>query len=328
VKNYFNDYKIIINNKVYKMKINMISIILITALFLCDCDHITQIIDEPDDIISSWQSSPKFDKSGEKIVFEGLYDSLNAVHFIDKNGNYLGHVLESQKNINNFISSPSWDPNSKKISVSINGNLYLINIDGDSLTQLTFTGQDFGCSWAPNGSYIAYTKTICDPNCGISLYDLNNKTNKIIGEFGGHASWNKNSSKVFYSTNYFVKRINDIISDYKGFVFRSFDINNSKNDSLFYVTDTNLWLKDCCISPDEKILLFSAVEGSPPQINIWQIDIEKKAFQQLTFEGGNYPSFSPDGEYIIYTNTKKTEGGIWIMNKDGTEKRNLTKLNR
>ena len=51
---------------------------------------------------------------------------------------------------------------------------------------LTNTEEDFSCNWSPNGRYIAYTKSICDPACGIAIYDLSNDKKKVIGQYGGY----------------------------------------------------------------------------------------------------------------------------------------------
>jgi Tol biopolymer transport system component len=294
----------------------------ITLIFFgCNVNE-TSVIDDSQTIISDWQSNAQFSKDGEKIVFEGLYNNIYAIHFIDKGGNYLGKILETK---DKYISSPTWG-NNNLLAVSIEGNLFTIKNNGDSIKQVTFSGEDFSCSFSNDGKYIAYTKSVCDPDCGIALFDLNNNSSKVIGKYGGYASWNINSSKVYYYHPVYNKRRDSNISDYKGFVFSRIDIETLKEDSLFYISDSNLWLEDCTISPDEKEILFAASEGNPPQVYIWKITIENQILEKITV--GNHPSFSPDGSRIVYTNTDKSEGGLWIMNHEGSNRQRLTKLNR
>ncbi|MER3524356.1 MAG: hypothetical protein C4326_09885 [Ignavibacteria bacterium] len=45
---------------------------------------------------------------------------------------------------------------------------------------------------------------------------------------------------------------------------------------------------------------------------------------QLTVDGGDYPAWSPDGTRIVYTRTSAGDGGLWIMNADGSGARRLT----
>ncbi len=300
---------------------------LFVILLNVGCSQSSEPGDEYENLIFDWQTDAQYSIDGEKIVFEGLYDSIYAVHFVSKEGNYLGHILEKDnKYEERFFSSPSWGPDTNKITISINGNLFIVNTNGDSLIQLTASYQDFSPSWSYDGKYIAYTKSICDPECGISIYNINNNTKKIVGKYGGYASWGKNSDKIYYYHTLYIKRQGSHISDYKGFVFKRIDINTLKEDSLSYVSNTDLWLADCTISPDEEDLLFSASEGTPPQIYIWKINLKQASLLKMTI--GNHPSFSPDGLTIVYTNTSKEEGGLWVMKRDGSDKRRLTKLNR
>ncbi len=276
--------------------------------------------------ISAWQSSPAFSTDGDKVVFEGLYDSIYAVHFVDIQGNYLGYILSNL----GFLSSPSWSPDNKKIAVSIEGNLYIVNINGDSLKMLTNTGEDFHCNWSPAGNYIAYTKSICDPECGVAVYNLSNNTKRIIGQYGSYASWSSDSKRVYYYNNFYI--IDPVTNKgyYKGFIFKRVEVNTLKVDSLYYVksSDDGLYLRDCTVSPDEEEILFAASYGSPPQMNIWKIDLKAGEMFQITYEGGGYPSYNLAGDKIVYTNTNINEGGLWIMNRDGSNKKRLTKLNR
>lgn len=318
-------------NIIYQFIIKIISLNFFSSIifFICNiiflflnvsCSQTTDPKVVDDNLIFDWQSNPQFSRDGQKIVFEGLYDSIYAIHFVDKNGIYLGHILDSICS-KNYVSSPSWGSNNN-IVVSVEGNLSIVNIFNDSLTQLTSSYQDFSCAWSKDGDYIAYTKSICDPDCGIALYNLSNNTTRIIGKFGGYASWDNNSDRIYYYENVYSYGF------YRGFVFKSVDLNTLNVDSLFYVNSNNadLWLSDLNISPDGKEIVFAASEGTPPQIYIWKINLELKTLIKITI--GNHPAFSPDGSQIIYTNTNRSEGGLWIMNRDGSNKKRFTKLNK
>ena len=111
-------------------------------------------------------------------------------------------------------------------------------------------------------------------------------------------------------------------------MFSRVDVNTLQIDSLYYVSNVNLYLDDCTVSPDEKEILFSAYYGSPPIKNIWKINLQTKEMIQITFNGGSYPAYDPTGHQIVYTNTNIKEGGLWIMNSDGSNKRILAKLKR
>jgi Tol biopolymer transport system component len=307
------------------MMINTFSLFSILFFFNTNCNQSTEPKDEKN-LIAMRQTEANFSSDGQNIVFRGLYDSVYAVHFVDISGSYLGYILDKK----GFLSSPSWSPDNEKIAVSIEGNIYTVQTNGDSLTRLTNTGEDFFCNWSPDGRYIAYTKSICDPECGIMLYDFSNGSAAIKTQYGSYASWSSDSKRVYYRNNFYITDPETQRGDYKGFVFKRIDVNTLKEDSLFYVksSDGDLYLQDCTVSPNEEEILFAASYGSPPQINIWKIVLQKGEMFQMTFDGGNYPSYSPAGDKIVYTNTNINEGGIWIMNRDGSNKQKLTELKR
>ncbi|MBI5662391.1 MAG: PD40 domain-containing protein [Ignavibacterium album] len=302
--------------------------LLIILIFIISkgCNQSTEPNNDETNLIAMSQTGPKFSSDGQKIVFEGLYDSVYAVHFINISGNYLGYILDKK----GFLSSPTWSPNDEKIAVTIEGNLYTVKVNGDSLTMLTNTGEDFFSNWSPDGRYIAYTKSICDPECGIMLYEFSNGSATIKAQYGSYASWSSDSKRVYYRNNFYITDPETQRGDYKGFIFKRINVITLEEDSLFYVksSDGGLYLHNCTVSPDEEEILFAASYGSPPQINIWKIILQTGKIIQITHDGGSYPSYDPTGDKIVYTNTNVNEGGIWIMNRDGSNKQRLTKLKR
>ena len=309
------------------MKANATILILFFLLFFnTNCSQSTEPKNNEEQKVSQLQTGPQFSPDGQEIVFKGLYDSIYAVHFVDISGNYLGYILNDQGHLN----SPTWSPDNKKIAVSIEGNIYTVHRNGDSLIMLTNTAEDFFCNWSPDGRYIAYTKSICDPECGIMLYDYFNGTTSLKTQYGSYASWSSNSKRVYYYNNFFIIDPETQRGDFKGFVFKRIDVNTLEVDSLVYVksSDDGLYLHDCTVSPDEKEILFAASYGPPPQINICKIVLQTGEMFQMTYDGGTWPSYNPNGDKIVYTNTNINEGGIWIMNNDGSNKQRLTKLKR
>ena len=73
----------------------------------------------------------------------------------------------------------------------------------------------------------------------------------------------------------------------------------------------------------DKIVL--GVKGSNDYAEVWVLDLIQRTITQLTSDGGDYPSWSPDGTRIVYTRTQPGDGGLWVMNLDGSNKRRLTK---
>ena len=157
------------------------------------------------------------------------------------------------------------------------------------------------------------------------LYDYFNGTTSLKTQYGSYASWSSDSKRVYYRNNFFITDPETRRGDYKGFVFSRIDVNTLKVDSLFYVksSDDGLYLQDCAISPDESEILFAASSGSPVQINIWKIKLKNGEMIQMTYDGGSCPAYNPEGDKIVYTYSDINEGGLWIMNSDGSNKKKI-----
>jgi Tol biopolymer transport system component len=55
----------------------------------------------------------------------------------------------------------TWSPDGKRLAFyggpANDHNIYVINVDGTGLTQLTHGGDNLGPSWSPDGNWIAFT---------------------------------------------------------------------------------------------------------------------------------------------------------------------------
>ena len=112
----------------------LILVLFLLNLFNTNCSQSTDPGNDVEPKISSLQQNPQFSSDGQEIVFDGLYDSIYAVHFVDTSGNYLGYILNNQGHLN----SPTWSPDNKKIAVSIEGNIYTVHTNGDKYCRRFF----------------------------------------------------------------------------------------------------------------------------------------------------------------------------------------------
>jgi serine/threonine protein kinase/dipeptidyl aminopeptidase/acylaminoacyl peptidase len=75
-------------------------------------------------------------------------------------------------------------------------------------------------------------------------------------------------------------------------------------------------------TPDGKLVYGSNASGNR---DIWQMDISRGAQRQLTSDVGQnfYPVVAPDGRYIIFASERGEAFGLWRMNIDGSNPRQL-----
>jgi Tol biopolymer transport system component len=306
--------------------------ILQTSYFLfffnLGCSQSVEPPKDPDNNISLYQFNAEFSHDGQIIVFVGDYDTVSAVHFITSEGEYQGHILENNSIRSNFFSSPSWSPDDSRIVVSLSGSLYQIKTNGDSLIRLTYSDQDFWCEWIPSGNIIAYNKTICDPDCGIAILNLGTNDNFVLSKFGQYPSWLSNSEEIAFVRQFYKRpTLQDSLKHY-GFTIWKVNTMTGEEDSLYFFDAPGYFGRSCSISPNSQEVLVHVEDGFPVQYNIFKVNLENNSLIRLTTNGGAYPKWSRDGNKIVYTNTSINEGGLWIMNSDGSNKKSLTKLKR
>jgi Tol biopolymer transport system component len=78
---------------------------------------------------------------------------------------------------------------------------------------------------------------------------------------------------------------------------------------------------------DNKIA-FTSQANDEFKINIWTMNSNGTNLNKLTDNQAYGCSWSPDGKYIVYTDARAENGRLWIMNMDGSNKRQLTFKNQ
>jgi Tol biopolymer transport system component len=76
-------------------------------------------------------------------------------------------------------------------------------------------------------------------------------------------------------------------------------------------------------SPDDSKIAFSHAEAGQA-CQVWTVNVDGSRPVQLTTCGGSDPAWSPDGGQIAYTDTRQSNGRLWVMNADGSCNRQIT----
>ncbi|HEX9934498.1 MAG TPA: tetratricopeptide repeat protein, partial [bacterium] len=74
-----------------------------------------------------------------------------------------------------------------------------------------------------------------------------------------------------------------------------------------------------CFSPDGRKIVFVSDRSGQP--DLWIFDLSTSETQRLTFKGGEEPSWSPDGNWILFTSYRRDPNGdlVLISSKAGKE---------
>jgi len=249
-----------------------------------------------------------------------IYDETKAGFWIaDSSGNNMRQVFPF------YLHSASWSPDGNWI-VFTTGNIYIMPFDGEnfdttSVVQLTDSGHDASPSWSRDGKYISYSNKECgsavnpppDNGCGILIKNLSeNETRFIIGNGRSFSYWGPSNDTLFYALYYYdlVNNTENVILDNNSILFtlRSRPLYHPNKNKIFFTGD------------------YTYVDDTT---NLYSIDPSGSNFHLVSNEPIKDFSFTPEGKiiYVLYDGYRLDEdlGTIWIMNDDGTNKRQLTK---
>lgn len=212
-------------------------------------------------------------------------------------------------------SAPSWSPDGQWIAFHDQAQVYKIKSNGDSLTQLTFEGRNFFPAWSPDGQWIAYDKSLADASGPAGIWRMKRDGTSKQALFGGaFPAWHPNKNELLGVVG------TSPTSIWKRFVRYSL-FQSRIIDTLAAVAGAGNYYP--VYSPDgTKIAFTSQLPNSRPQI--WVMRVDGTELRQLTETQGYSCDWSPDGEWLVYTDSRASNGRLWVMRKDGTMKRQLT----
>lgn len=268
--------------------------------------------EKPNDVTPEYPTykheRPAWSNDGLTIAFRAEIDGVLGMYAVDSSGSNLRRIYTGD------AIGFSWSPDSKWIVFSQSGNLYRIKYNGDSVVQITTSYRDLRPAWSRDGRRIATFRR--SPEGGVYALKLDSMLLTRIDAQGNYPSWDNLNRVVTISWNYvaFDNRYVNYLT--------AFSVDSSESDLLSSFSSS----QECSfpqIRSDGKEVAFVSFDGNNlPQIHLLNLSTQRIA--QSTTDGGDAPSYSPDGNMIVYTRTAKGDGALWVMNADGSNKRRLT----
>lgn len=268
-------------------------------------------------------ATPAFSVQASKIVFVCYLDGSDEICTMNGDGSNVQR-LTNQRGTDWY---PSFSPDLQQIVFSTqrsgNFDIFIMNADGSNVRQLTRNhDHNYAPSISPDGNWIVFTSTY--GNGG----DQNIWLMSIDGEFVTQLTFDDTDDvDPMWSPD---GRMISFTSGRSGstelFVMNADGANVQQVTANANVGGRNDW------SPDMRYLTFYAGRGKNLNIYLVSFDCTLQTrgctLDQMTrlTNGGNNkgPSFSPDGQWIVYASEIDGDNEIWIMRMDGSEKQQLT----
>lgn len=280
------------------------SLALSIVLVIAGCDFLTpphnpQVEQSYEHIRPSW--SP----DGTTIAFTARIGGVLGLYLVDSTGNNLRLLKEIDG------LGVCWSPDSRWLAFSSIGKLYRIKANGDSLIQLTNGPNDIRPSWSPDGQKIVFV----GPD--ILMLDLSTKVRSLILSSATYPHWHPNGKEIIYQSTTASPYSNDLI-----YRIEAYNLETKNFRILASFRSIANWGFGVISSTGNEILISRQYEQE--RVQVWKINLLNDSFHQLTDDGGDFPSWNRNGIQFVYTRTQKGDGGLWVMNNDGSGKRRLT----
>ncbi len=236
--------------------------------------------------------------------------------------------------------------------LSVEGEKHFKNIK-----QLTFGGENAEAYFSFDGKKLIFQSKRDDLKCDqIFTMNVDGSGLKMISNGEGRTTCSyffKGGKKVLYASTHGGSREcppnPDFSKGYVWAVYPDYDIYTATPDgkNIKKLTDSPGYDAEATVSPDGKKIIFTSERDG--DLELYSMDINGKNIKRLTsepgYDGGAF--FSPDSKMIVYRGSHPfdpklverdkeylkehlvvpTVFEVWTMNADGSNKRQVTKLN-
>jgi len=294
-----------------KIYFHFVIILIFTGLCSLECSNIT----EPEDTFLYEDSTPAWSPDGDWIAYYHTNDKniegyKEGLYIIDPAGQNRQLVKAGP------AYSPCWSPDSKKLAFSDGDNIFVIDITGINLQQVTNDTGLIRPNWSPVDNKIVFGKRYYKDSFYILVLDINaNSIEYLLPSFCGVPAWDPTGQNLLYINTKYVFFYNTTTNDTTNIA-----------DILKYITGTtpvSSIFVDPVMSANGNLIALSPVAINFEK-GIWLLDMELNNLLYLA--DGMFPSFSPDSKKIVF---RKFVGGtrflLYTINVDGTELMELTK---
>ena len=225
------------------------------------------------------------------------------------------------------------------------------------LRQITFGGENAEAYWSPDGSKLVLQSTRpgvpCDQIFLVTAENLSEGGRMVSsGQGRTTCAYFLDAKRILYASTHLSSAEcpppPDRSQGYVWAVYPEYEIvvHGLEGGDPVRLTDTPGYDAEATLSPDGTTVVFTSVRDG--DLEIYTMHADGSDVRRLTHEPGydGGPFFSPDGEWICFRSRHPTDAGeradyqdllqrglvrpgsmdIWVMRKDGSEKRQVTQL--
>jgi Tol biopolymer transport system component len=256
-----------------------------------------------------------------EIVFESGRSGNNEVWTMKADGTDFFQITD--RVAGGVATAPALSPDGRKVAFSLaepasgdDWDIYVINVDGTGLTNLTNHPEFDGWrpAWSPDGSQIAFFSTRDDPiNDEVYVMDADGSNVRRLTDNpadDANMTWSPDGTRIAWETN----REGD-------FDIWIMNADGSNPTGLTVDPADDEWP---AWSPDGTKIAFDTFRDGNSEIYV--INVDGTGLTNLTNDPGfdSAAAWSKDGSQIAFISDRGGAVDIWVMDADGSDPVNLT----
>ena len=257
-----------------------------------------------------------------KIAFVNNVDNTYEIFFIDPDGT---NRTRLSFNTIREVGNPDFSRDGRLVAFVLfaTQDIYVMNSDGSSVRQLTFTNNNFDPAVSPDGTKVAFAS---DRNNNTDIYVVNidgtNLVRATTSQFiDSRPSFSPDGTRLVFDSNR-----NSPIGLTNLYLVNTDGTNETRLTNFFFEFGARF-------SPDGSRIVYQGrtVVGQNSENEIFVMNANGSNAQQLTSNTvkDQNPSFSLDGTLIAFDRPVTvpnvgTQSQIFVINADGTNERQVT----
>ncbi len=272
---------------------------------------------------SSFESVPTWSADGQKIVYASDQHGSNDIFIMNSDGE--GQTRLTTSSANDWF--PDISPDGQKIVFDSNRNgsydIFSMNSNGTGLTQLTnLQSNERHPSFSPDGQKIVFQLSRAGDNNIWAMNVDGTNLQKLTDDSAPDAvpTWAPDNSKIVYASSrsglcdIYTMNIDGTNEQRVSFSVRDFvpDINHDSSKVAFSSTRARDYTSGVIFINYQCDIYLINPDGA--NLNL---------ISDLSYYS-HHPSFSPDGQSLVFCSDKSGNYNIWKMNIDGTGLTQLT----